>query len=59
MIPHLPGHLTAADIARMWNVRAGTVYRLACEQQWKRIRFDRRVYYRVADLPNGPTKHAV
>lgn len=55
-MPHLPGHLSAADVAFMWGVRVGTVYRLACEQGWARIKYDGRVYYRVSTLPEAPQK---
>lgn len=41
--------LSAADIAALWDVRSGSVYRLASEQRWGRRRVGGRTYYLVDD----------
>lgn len=42
--------LSAADISRLWSIPAGSVYRLASEQQWRRRNQARRTYYHEADV---------
>jgi hypothetical protein len=53
---HLPGHASAADIAHAWGVKVTRVHRLAYEQHWRKVTFEGRAYYRVADLPDSPHK---
>jgi hypothetical protein len=42
--------LSAGDIARMWNMPPGSVYRHASEQQWRRRSRSGRTYYHEADV---------
>ncbi|HEY3896167.1 MAG TPA: hypothetical protein VGL88_12440 [Pseudonocardiaceae bacterium] len=42
--------LSAADISRLWSIPAGSVYRLASEQRWRRRTQARRTYYHEADV---------
>jgi hypothetical protein len=42
--------LSAADISRLWGIPAGSVYRLASEQQWRRRTQARRTYYHEVDV---------
>lgn len=42
--------LAAGDISRLWNTPAGTVYRLASEQSWRRISRSGRTYYAEKDV---------
>lgn len=42
--------LTAADISRIWRTPVGSVYRLACEGEWRRRRAAGRTYYHEADV---------
>ncbi|MFC8846781.1 MULTISPECIES: hypothetical protein [unclassified Micromonospora] len=42
--------LAAADIARLWRVPSGTVYRLASEQGWERRRRAGRTLYLETDV---------
>jgi hypothetical protein len=42
--------LSAADISRLWCIPAGSVYRIASEQQWRRRTQARRTYYHEADV---------
>lgn len=42
--------LSAADISRLWSIPAGSVYRLASEQRWRRRNQARRTYYHEADV---------
>jgi hypothetical protein len=42
--------LSAADIARLWRVAAGSVYRLASEQRWRRRTCAGRTSYHEADV---------
>ncbi|MEG3631644.1 hypothetical protein [Streptomyces poriticola] len=41
---------SAADVARLWNVPPGTVYRHASQQQWRRRTKQGRTYYHDADV---------
>ena len=42
--------LAAADIARLWRTPAGTVYRLASEQKWRRVLRSGRSFYAETDV---------
>ena len=43
--------LNAADISHLWSIPAGSVYRLASEQRWRRRRNQaRRMFYHEADV---------
>lgn len=42
--------LSAAGVARLWNVPPGTVYRHASQQQWRRRTEQGRTYYHEADV---------
>ncbi|MGW2013551.1 hypothetical protein [Streptomyces sp. NPDC001927] len=41
---------SAADVARLWNIPSGTVYRHASQQQWRRRTKQGRTYYHDADV---------
>lgn len=42
--------LTAADVARLWDIPSGTVYRHASQQKWRRRRSQGRTFYHDADV---------
>lgn len=42
--------LAAGDIARLWEVSTGTVYRLASEQRWRRLSRAGRTFYHAEDV---------
>lgn len=42
--------LVAADIAELWGIATGSVYRHASQQNWTRRRLDGRTYYRTSDV---------
>ncbi|GAA2128230.1 hypothetical protein [Streptomyces synnematoformans] len=42
--------LTAADIASIWRIPKGTVYRYAHLHQWRRYKQIGRVYYHPHDV---------
>ncbi|WP_367322383.1 hypothetical protein [Streptomyces sp. HUAS ZL42] len=42
--------VTAADIARLWGMPAGSVYRHASTQKWRRRSESGRTYYHAADV---------
>ncbi|TQM71886.1 hypothetical protein FHX41_5666 [Actinomadura hallensis] len=42
--------LTVDDIAAIWRVPKGTVYRYAHQAQWRRYTHNRRVYYHPDDV---------
>ncbi|MFD3701217.1 hypothetical protein ACFWUZ_34720 [Streptomyces sp. NPDC058646] len=44
--------LAAQDIARMWHLSSGSVYRYASEHRWRRRRRDGRTVYHEADVLN-------
>ncbi|MER7406714.1 hypothetical protein ABT373_30655 [Streptomyces sp. NPDC000070] len=53
--PHRPSSptttwLTAADIAHLWSISPGSVYRLANERNWRRERRGARVSYHGKDV---------
>lgn len=41
---------SAADVARLWNIPSGTVYRHASQRQWRRRTKQGRTYYHEADV---------
>ncbi|CAM5610632.1 MerR family transcriptional regulator [Streptomyces narbonensis] len=41
---------TAADVARLWSIPSGTVYRHASQQKWRRHSKQGRTYYHHADV---------
>ncbi|WP_405858335.1 hypothetical protein OG361_29655 [Streptomyces sp. NBC_00090] len=41
---------TAADVARLWSIPSGTVYRHASQQNWRRHSKQGRTYYHHADV---------
>jgi hypothetical protein len=45
-----PRWLSAADIARLWHVAPGSVYRLASERRWRRRSRSGRTAYHEADV---------
>ena len=47
---HSPAWLTAADIARLWGIAPGSVYRHASEQSWQRKRLGGLTYYGASDV---------
>lgn len=47
---HRPVWLGASEIARMWRVSPGSVYRMASEGSWRRRRRGKRTYYHVDDV---------
>lgn len=42
--------LSAADIARLWNIAPGSVYRMASEQRWRRRSTSGRTSYHAVDV---------
>ncbi|WP_211763440.1 helix-turn-helix domain-containing protein [Kutzneria sp. CA-103260] len=40
----------ASEIAQLWQVSTGTVYRLASQRKWRRIKIDGRALYHHADV---------
>ncbi|CAL9620351.1 hypothetical protein SUDANB6_05848 [Streptomyces sp. enrichment culture] len=42
--------VSAAAVARLWNIPSGTVYRHASQQQWRRRTRQGRTYYHDADV---------
>ncbi|MFF1560768.1 hypothetical protein [Streptomyces sp. NPDC058279] len=42
--------LSGSDIARLWHVPTGTVYRLASEERWRRRKAAGRTYYSETDV---------
>ncbi|XRQ14258.1 helix-turn-helix domain-containing protein [Actinomadura welshii] len=42
--------LTVDDIASIWRIPKGTIYRYAHESKWRRYTADRRVYYHPDDV---------
>lgn len=42
--------LAAGDIARLWEVSTGTVYRLASERRWRRLSRAGRTFYHTEDV---------
>lgn len=42
--------LTASDIAELWGIATGSVYRHASEQNWTRRRLGGRTHYRTSDV---------
>lgn len=42
--------LSAGDISHLWSIPAGSVYRLASEQRWRRRSQARRTYYHESDV---------
>lgn len=49
-VPATERWLTAADIARLWKTPTGTIYRLASEQQWRRITRGGRAFYAESNV---------
>jgi hypothetical protein len=45
-----PCWLTAQDVATLWSTSMGTVYRLASEHAWRRVRRSGAVYYAEPDV---------
>ncbi|MGQ4719194.1 hypothetical protein ACUN22_36675 [Streptomyces anulatus] len=41
---------SAADVSRLWNIPAGSVYRHASQQQWRRRTSQGRTYYHDTDV---------
>lgn len=42
--------LTVDDIAAIWRLPKGTIYRYAHESGWRRYTYNRRVYYHPDDV---------
>lgn len=42
--------LTVDDVAAIWNIPKGTIYRYAHESKWRRYTQNRRVYYHPDDV---------
>ncbi|TDC81884.1 DNA-binding protein [Actinomadura sp. 7K507] len=42
--------LTVDDVAAIWRIPKGTIYRYAHESQWRRYTLNRRVYYHPDDV---------
>ncbi|MCF3104177.1 hypothetical protein IPZ58_21665 [Streptomyces roseoverticillatus] len=42
--------ISAADIARLWGIAPGSVYRHASQAQWRRQTRTGRTYYHEADV---------
>ena len=47
---HAAAWLTATDIAELWGIPTGSVYRHASEQNWTRRRLAGRTYYGTSDV---------
>jgi hypothetical protein len=47
---HTAAWLTATDIAALWGIAPGSVYRHASEQNWTRRRLGGRTYYGASDV---------
>ena len=45
--------LSAAQITALWDIRSGSVYRLASERRWRRRSAGGRTYYLVDDVQSA------
>jgi hypothetical protein len=46
----IPRGLTADDIAHIWKISLGSIYRLASQRKWRRYRDGGRTYYHARDV---------
>lgn len=44
------GYITVEDIAHLYKLTSNHVYQLAHTREWRRIRYDGRVHYRIDDV---------
>lgn len=45
-----PGYMTAKDVARVYGVSVGYVYKLACLKRWRRYVLDGKTRYHRDDV---------